>query len=599
MAPDNLKSRVHFPMAPPGELLLASNIEQQSRHAAWFEWWRLTAAITRALFAACAVSILPAAAQPADTLLINGRVLTLDGRSAVTEALLIRGDRIVAAGSSSEIVRQAAPNARRIDLGGRTVIPGLIDSHIHAIRAGLKFSTEASWIGVASITEAMDRIRQAALYAKPGTWIVVGGGWTPAQFAERRRPTQAELVAAAPGHAVFIQLFYRAALLTPAGFKALGVENATDLPANAKFEQSDDGQTSGWIHGDSAAITALYAQLPRPTLEESMTGTRRFMRELNRFGITGIIDPGGHNLAPEEYEALLRLWQSSEMTVRVAYNICAPRPGSELADLQLLTRFLPMGTGDSMLRFTGIGERVTWGMYNNETPSDAQKEEFYRLAKWAAGRGMALTAHWNNDKSVHHLLDVFERVDRDVSIRTLRWSVAHLHDASDVSLNRMKALGVGWLMQNGLHFATSSFVTARGPAINRAPPVKTALRLGLNIGGGTDAHRVMSYNPFVSLRWMTDGRTVDGVATRGTGELLSREEALRIYTRGSAWFAFDDDKRGTLEPGRLADLAVLSQDYLTVPVDEMAKLQSLLTMVGGKIVYSAGPFAGLEPPPAK
>jgi predicted amidohydrolase YtcJ len=532
----------------------------------------------------------PGAAQPADTILLNGKVVTLDQQSLLVQALAIRDDKIIATGASADIVKHAGVNTRVIDLDGRTVIPGLIDSHIHAIRAGLKFSTEVSWIGARSIAEAMERIRVAAIYARPGTWIVVGGGWTPAQFAERRRPTQAELAAAAPDRPVYVQLFYRAVLLTPPGLEAFGIAGEADLPATGKLEHGED---AGWISGDSAAITSLYAKLPSPAIDEGIEGTRRFLHELNRFGITGVFDPGGHNLAPEEYEALFRLWRSNKLTVRIAYSICGPRDGSELVDLQALTRFLPMGVGDGMLRFNGIGERVTWGMYNNDTPTEAQQEDFYRVAKWAAERGMALTAHWNNDRSVHHLLDVLERVDREVSIRGLRWSVAHLHDASDLSLKRMKALGVGWLMQNGLYFAASSFLATRGPAINRAPPLRTALQLGLHVGGGTDANRVMSYNPFVSLKWMTDGRTVDGITTRAASELVSREEALRIYTKGSAWFTFDDDRRGTLEPGRLADLAVLDKDYLTVPADELGSLTALLTMVGGRIVYAADPFARL------
>jgi predicted amidohydrolase YtcJ len=552
------------------------------------------------VFAAAALSLADvlATAQAADTVLLNGKILTLDERSSVVQAMAIRDDKIIASGASDDIAKLAGAGTRVIELGGRTVIPGLIDSHIHAIRAGLKFSAEVSWIGAKSIDEAMERVRLAAVYARPGTWIVVAGGWTPNQFAEGRRPTQAELVAAAPDQPIYVQLFYRAILLTPAGLETLGIASDRDLPVGARFE-APDGQASGWISGDTAAITALYARLPSPSLGESMVGTRRFLHELNRFGITGVFDPGGHNLAPEEYEALFRLSRSSKLTVRIAYSICGPRPGTELADLQSLTRSLPMGASDRMLRFNGIGERVTWGMYNNDTPTEAQKEDFYRVARWTAERGMALTAHWNNDRSVHHLLDVLERVDREIPIRDLRWSVAHLHDASDLSLVRMKALGVGWLMQNGLYFAAPSFLSGRGAAVYRSPPIRTALRLGLNIGGGTDANRVMSYNPFVSLKWMTDGRTVDGMTTRAASELVSREEALRIYTKGSAWFTFDDDRRGTLEPGRLADLAVLDKDYLTVPADELGSLTSLLTMVGGRIVYAAGLYAELEPGWAK
>jgi len=534
----------------------------------------------------------PAIAQAPDTVLLNGKILTLDERSSFIEALAIRDDKIIAMGSSIDIAKQAGAGTRVIDVGGHTVIPGLIDSHIHAIRAGLKFSTEVSWIGATSIAEAMERIRFAAVYARSGTWIVVGGGWTPAQFAEGRRPTQAELLAAAPDHPVYIQLFYRAALLTPLGMAALGIRSDADLPGRGKLEHGED---EGWISGDSETITTLYAKLPSPTLIEGIEGTRQFLRELNRFGITGVFDPGGHNLAPEEYEALFRLWRAGGLTVRIAYSICAPRAQNALSDLQALTRFLPMGTGDGMLRFNGIGERVTFGMYNNDNPTEEQKEKFYQVARWAAERDMAVTVHWNNDRSVHHLLDVFERVDRDIPIRDLRWSIAHLHDASDTSLARMKALGVGWLMQDGLYFAASAFLAARGPAINRAPPLRTALQLGLHVGGGTDANRVMDYNPFVSLKWMTDGRTVDGIPTRTASQLVSREEALRFYTQGSAWFTFDEDKRGTLEPGRLADLAVLDKDYMTVPAEELGTLASLLTMVGGKIVYAAEPFARFGP----
>ena len=530
-----------------------------------------------------------ALAQPADVLLTNGRIVTLDAKSRIADSLAIRGDRIVAVGTEAEARAIAGPLARTIDLGGRTVIPGLIDSHIHAIRAGLRSATETSFIGASTLLEAMERIRLAAAQTQGDTWIVVGGGWTPGQFEERRRPTPAEIAEAAPGRRVYIQLFYRAILLSEAGRHAFGITREAGLPAGAKLETDEGGRPNGWISGDTAAITTLFERLPHPDEREATEGTRRFFMELNRHGVTGIIDPGGHNLAPDDYETLMGLWQSGGLTLRVAYSISAPRPGSELADLKALTQFLPMGIGDGMLRFNGIGERVTWGLYNNDTPSTQQIQAFVDVARWAANRGLTLTAHWNNDRSVHHLLDIFERVDRDVPIRGLRWSIAHLHDASAVSLQRMKALGVGWLMQNGLYFAASSFVATR-PGIERSPPIKTALELGVQVGGGTDAHRVMSHHPFVSLRWMIDGRTVEGLPTRHRAELPSREDALRLYTRGSAWFAFDEDARGSLEAGRLADLAVLDRDYLTVPLAEMAATRSLLTMVGGRIVYAARPF---------
>ena len=231
--------------------------------------------------------------------------------------------------------------------------------------------------------------------------------------------------------------------------------------------------------------------------------------------------------------------------MRVIYSLFAQRRGKELEDIQAMTQMLPMGFGDDWLRFNGIGENVTWGLYNNDTPTDAQKQQYYELAKWAASRGMTLTQHWNNNKSVHHLLDVIERVNKEVPIAQLRWSVVHLNDATPESLARMKALGLGWLMQNAMYFQGEAFLRERGnEAMRLTPPIKTALNMGLTVGGGTDAHRVMSYNPFVSLQWMLDGKTVGGTATRDVDETPSREEALRLYTLGSTWFTHDEGRRG-------------------------------------------------------
>ena len=553
--------------------------------------------LVRCLTLAAAMFATPALAQIPDTVLLNGKIVTLEA-SGTLEALAVADGKIVATGTSDEIGKLAGPMTRRIDLGGRTVIPGLIDSHMHAIRAALFYATEVNWIGTRTIPEAMERIAEKAKAAKPGEWIIVAGGWTPPQFAEKRRPTQAELVAAAPDNPVYIQLFYSNILLTPAGFKALNIEKDEDVPPRGKLERDAQGNLTGWISGDNPTISGLFDRLPLPTFEQSVAGTRAFFRELNRLGITGVSDPGGFNLVASSYQPLFRVWRDRTLTVRVIYSLFAQRRGKELEDIQALTAMLPMGFGDDMLRFNGIGENVAWAMYNNDAPTEAQKEQYYEIARWAAARGMTLTQHWNNNKSVGHLLDVFERVNREIPIAPLRWSIAHLNDATPDHLARMKALGVGWLMQNAMYFQGEAFLRERGNEVMRlTPPIRTALNMGLVVGAGTDAHRVMSYNPFVSLQWMIDGRTVGGLATRDADETPTREEALRLYTQGSAWFTFDEAKRGTLKVGKLADLAVLSKDYMSVPAAEVGALTSLLTMVGGRIVYADGPFAALEETP--
>lgn len=539
-------------------------------------------ALAGVLAAACAL------AQSADTVLVNGKIATVDARDSVREALAVRGGKILATGTTAEIRKLAGPQTRVIDLGGRTVIPGLIDSHMHAIRAALSFSTEVNWIGARSLAEALGRIREAARARKPGSWLIVAGGWDVQQFQEKRRPTQAELEAAAPNHPAYVQQGYGWAVMNSLGFKTLGISSEADLPPGGRLEKDAAGKPTGAITG---AIVALFDRLPKPTFEEQVEGTRTFFLELNRLGMTGVVDPGGNNLTPDQYEALFQVWRKGKLTVRVAYSLCNQETGSEFEEFQNMTRLLPMGFGDTMLHFNGIGERITAAMYNNDRPTETDKEKFSQIAKWAAARGMALTIHWSNDASVGQLLDIFESVNKEVPIADLRWSIAHLNDASVKSLERMKALGVGWTVQDAMYFGGDQYLQRAGAAAaRRVPPVETAKKLGVAVGAGTDAHRVASYNPFTSLQWFLDGQTVSGTALRGPEETPSRQDALRFYTLGSAWFSKDETQRGSLEVGKLADLAVLSKDYLTVPVDQVGGIESVLTMVAGRVVYSAAPY---------
>ena len=537
----------------------------------------------------------PASAQAPDTILIGGKIVTLDSRSTVAMGLAVTDGRITATGSTDDVRKLAGPSTRVIDLRGRTVIPGLIDSHLHAIRAALSFSTEVNWIGARSLEEGLGRIRAAARAMKPGSWLIVAGGWNVQQFEENRQPTQAELTAVAPNNPVYVQLGYGWAMLNPPAHKALGLANESDLPPGGRFERDSNGALTGAVTGAQNAIVALFDRLPRPTFAQQVEGTKAFFRELNRLALTGVVDPGGNNLTAPDYEALFKVWRDKAMTVRVAYTLNGQTPGKEFEELRDLTGLLPMGFGDDMLRFNGLGERITVAMNNNNAPSQADKDAYYRIVRWAADRGMSLTMHWGNDASVDHLLSIFERVNAEIPIAPLRWSIAHLNDASDASLRRMKALGVGWTMQDAMYFGGEQFLKQSGSeAAKRTPPLETARKMGVVVGAGTDAHRVASYNPFTALQWLLDSKTVGGVVMRGAEEIPSRIDALKFYTLGSAWFSFDEQKRGSLDVGKLADLAVLSADYLTVPVEKIGSLESVLTMVGGKVVYTSGPFADLD-----
>jgi len=556
---------------------------------------RLRCARVAAIAAGLVASLIQTAAQaqPAELIVVRARIATLDAASTTASALAVRDGRLIAVGSDAAVQATAGPATRRVDAGGRTLIPGLIDSHMHAIRAALSYATEVNWIDAPSIDEAMRRLHDAAGRARPGAWLIVAGGWTEQQFAEKRRPTLAEVMRAVPDNPTYLQMFYSHVLMTPKALADVGLSLETP-PTGIGVERDGAGATTGWLTGNIVGISALFDRLPKPTYDDNLRGTRQFFGELNRLGITGVIDPGGFNLGPAQYAALFQLWREKALTLRVAYSVFAQQVGAEFAEFRTLTQLLPMGFGDDWLRFNGIGERITAGLYNNNQPDAAAKERFLEIIRWAAQQKLAVTVHWQENASVHHLLDLFDQVNRETPIANLRWSIAHLDNASADTLGRMKSLGVGWTMQDALYLGGDRIVATVGDEARRMPPIVTALRLGVHTGAGTDAHRVASYNPFVALQWMLDGRTAGGRPTRGPDETPSREQALRLYTAGSAWFSFDDDRRGTLEVGKLADFAILDQDFFTVPVERIGRTVSLMTVVGGKVVHASTPF-GLAP----
>jgi predicted amidohydrolase YtcJ len=528
-------------------------------------------------------------AQDTDAVLINGKMLTGAAGFSIQQALAVRDGKIAAVGTTAQIRKLAGTKTKVVDMDGRTVIPGLIDSHMHAIRAASFFATETNWAGVPTLAEALERIRASAKAKKPEEWIIVGGGWKPEQFKEQRRPTQAELTEAAGDHPAYVQMLYTWALMNQHGFDALHIRSDSDLPPGGKLDRDGSGKSTGGITG---GIVALFDRLPRPTLEQQVEGTKRFFAELNRLAMTGVSDPCGNNVTLATYDAINKVWRDRQLTVRVTYTTCGFNPPHEIDEYQKYLGLMPMGFGDDMMHFNGIGEQIVWAVNNVTRPDPADLDRLYQIARWAASRSYGLTFHCTTDAAVDAILTVFERVDREISIKDLRWSIAHLNDASAASLRRMKGLGMGWTMQDAMYFEGEDMERRLGAdAVRRMPPVETAREIGVPIGAGTDAHRVAPYSPFTALQWALDGKSVSGKPLRGPEETPSRANALRAYTIGSAWFSHDDDKRGSLEVGKLADLAVLTKDYMTIPVDQIGGLESLLTMVGGRIVYGAGPFA--------
>jgi len=559
-------------------------------------------AIPTVLYMQSWVPVADAQTVTPDMVLVGGKIVTLDARHTIAQALAVSRGRISAIGTTAKIRKLAGPGTRIVQLGGRTVIPGLIDSHIHALRDALSYSTILDWSGVSDLRAGLGLIKEAARKASPGAWIAVVGGWHKDQLAERRAPTPNELDDAAPDHPVYVQHQFDFAVLNRQAIRVLEITAETSMPPAGKVELDANGAVTGIITGSGNARTMsqLAGRVIHPTFEQQVASVPRYFRALNRLALTGIIDEGISGTR-DDYQPIFEVWRKGGFTLRVRYDVMGLKAGGELAELKDLLKMIPPGWGDEWLRLLGLGEIVINGMYDGSVvakdvppPPDAQKA-LLETATWAARNGFAIHIHASHDGTAAKILDVFEAVDKTVPITSLRWEISHIEDASDETLRRMKAMGVGYAVQNRMYFGGDAYISGHDPAtIRRSPPIMTAMRLGVPVSGGTDANIPAPYNPFVSLRWLLDGRTLTGVQTRSQEELPSREEALRFYTLNSAWLSFEERDRGSLEPQKLADLAVLDRDYMMVPVNEVAKLHSMLTLVGGKPVYAEGPFAPLE-----
>ncbi len=548
--------------------------------------------------------------QAPDLLLRGGRVTTLDTVQSEVTAVLLHDGRVAAIGADREVTAAAGPGTHIVELAGRRVVPGLNDSHLHLVRGGLNWSLELRWDGVPSLADALTLLRAQAQRTPAGQWVRVVGGWSEHQFAEHRAPTLAELNAAAPDTPVFVLHLYRAALLNAAALRALGIDTTTPDPPGGHIERDSAGRPTGLLLATPSALIlySTLARAPRLSPTDQAISSRLFMRELNRLGVTSAIDAGGGAQSyPDDYDVISELAADNELTVRVAFNIFAQRAGAELDDYRSFTGLTGPGSdraADRWYRFNGAGENVVWAAADFENFTQPRpdlgagtEDRLADVLRLLVGERWPFRLHATYDQTMRRMLDVIERVDREVGLGGLRWFFDHAETATPATLERIAALGGGLAVQNRMAFQGEAFAQRYGAAAAAtAPPLRRALDLGLSLGAGTDATRVSSYNPWYALHWLVSGRTAGGLLLRDGHDRLDRFEALRSFTNGAAWFSGEQADKGRLTPGYLADLAVLSEDYFTVAEERIPHLYSVLTVVGGRIVHGAAEHAALAPP---
>jgi predicted amidohydrolase YtcJ len=548
-----------------------------------------------------------ARAVTADLILVNGRFSTLDRANPAPAAVAIADGRFLATGTEAEMRALAGPQAQILDLGGRRAIPGLIDSHMHIIRGGLNYNMELRWDGVRSLGQAMEMLKRQVAVTPPPQWVRVVGGFTEHQFAEKRLPTLDEINAVAPDTPVFILHLYDRALLNGAALRAVGYGKDTPEPPGGEIQRDASGNPTGLLLAKPNA-TILYATLakgPKLPPDYQLNSTRHFMREMNRLGVTGVIDAGGgFQNYPDDYAIIEKLQAEGQLTLRIAYNLFTQKPKQELADFAGWAKQVKPGQGDDLYRHNGAGEMLVYSAadfedFKVERPEmpPSMEGDLEPVVRLLAQNRWPWRLHATYDETISRALDVFERVDRDVPLKGLHWFFDHCETISDRNIDRIAALGGGIAVQHRMMFQGEDFVARYGAkAAERTPPVARMLEAGVPVGAGTDATRVASYNPWVSLAWLVTGRTLGGLTLYPQRNRLDREQALKLWTEANTWFSTEEGKKGQIKAGQLADLVVLDRDYFSVPEDEIQDIESMLTLLGGKPVHGAGDFASLAPP---
>ncbi|WP_261780384.1 amidohydrolase [Alcaligenes faecalis] len=539
--------------------------------------------------------------ESADIVIHNAQILTMNPEQPRATALAVRAGYLSAVGNDADVQAHIGPETQVLDANGYVVIPGLIDAHLHGIRGGQTYLFETYWHDALSLQSGLLDLQRAAQARSPDQWVAVVGSWIPEQFAEKRGPTVADLDRFVPDHPAYVQSLYDYALVNHRGIEVLALDTPHPLvPTGITVERDAQGKATGKLLGGIGPFNALFAHISQGLNQEA--NLRAFFKDLNARGVTGFIDPSAGG--PAAFEPLFSLHQQGALSVRVGYRLSPPPGGNETAWVQAHMAFRPSVHDDGYLAFLGLGESLIMGMNDGVrmapgfASSSTDQKEMRKALAYAAKRRIPVELHAYTDDSAASILDAIEEVAREHPIKDLRWSLAHLNTGSLATLRRMRDLGLAFSVQMGPYFEAPAILAANGPRVAaQTPPSKAAVAMGMRVAGGTDATRIGVAGVWQAIEYQVSGRSLGGIVQRRADLLLTPEQALMLYTRDAAWLAFADETRGSLIVGKLADLAVLDRDPLRIPVDQLHQTQSLLTLLGGRVVHGEDWLKGQSPNP--
>lgn len=545
-----------------------------------------------------------------DLIIVNAKVLTMDPANPRAEAVVVSNQQIVFTGSVQAALRLKKKNTKVIDAGGRTLILGLFDTHLHVIRGGRFYNTELRWDGVPTLARALTMLREQAQRTPKGQWVRVVGGWNEYQFAERRLPTLQEINEATGDVPTFILYLYGKAWLNKAGLALLGIDGNSPNPPGGLIEKDDAGNATGLLVAEPNAfiLYSTLAKLPELTTAEKINSTLQYMTELNRLGVTAVMDAGGgFQNFPDDYAITDSLNKLGQITVRLPYFLFAQKKGTELSDYQRWTGMVDIehhstqgvdyavaGGGENLVADAADFENFLFP--RPELPA-SMENNLKAVISLLVRKRWPFRLHATYNESISRDLDVIEAVNRETPLNGLLWIIDHAETISEENMKRVKALGGAIAIQHRMAYQGESFIHRYGkkPA-ETAPPVKRMMELGIPVALGTDGTRVASYNPWVAFYWFTTGKTIGGVQVMAANNTIDRLTALRLFTTGG-YELLREKNKGMIRAGYLADLVLLNQDLETIPDEALLKMQSVLTLVDGKIVFGQAPFTKWAPAP--
>ena len=532
-----------------------------------------------------------ALAQTADKALINGKIITVDDRFTIGQAIAIRGQRVVKVGSNAEIERLTGPSTQIINLAGRTVIPGLIDNHSHWVRAAEH--DELRFDGVTSRARALEMLAERVRAVPPGAWIVVLGGWSEEQFTDEPRGFSIEeLDRLAPNNPVVLQAVYNHSYLNTVALVAAKIDAMTPDPQGGRIEKDAGGKPIGVVRG-AGGVAFVAARIPLENQEAWLANTRKLVAYLNSLGVTAWLDAGGRGMGAKHYEPYKHLADRGELNIRVFFTtIRQPATSAQVDAVINEIRELKPFQGTDYFDHVGWGESVfapvttqLLRVASNTKPEDLA--QMRRLLLALAERGIYVNSHVEMSEAIDAFLNEYEAINRERPIKGLRWSFSHLDQVNEAQLERMKRLGMTAQIHSRPLIQGALMHKVHGDKAWDMPPFRRIQDSGIHWGLGSDATAVTTSNPFYTLSLAVTGRMIGG--RQVNRQTITREEALIAHTRSNAHFLFQEGNLGSLAPGKYADLLVLDRDYLTVPADEIKDIKPLITMVGGKIVHDALP----------